>query len=114
MTLGKKTIRKEDVEKILKNHPDNVPIIVSYDGKDGNGTKNYRFIVRPDITPAQFLTIFRRKIKLRSTEAIYIFIINNKQVILPIYSSSMTSLYQEHKDENLILNIRIEKENSFG
>lgn len=115
MTSTGKKISKGEIEKLLLKHPDHVPIIVNYD----KGTERYRFIVKSEITIMQFLCIFRRRSKLSSNEALWLYVkdaSSNKknQAILPPTTSTLSSIYDQYRDDKLILYFEIEKENVFG
>jgi GABA(A) receptor-associated protein len=113
MTSQEKKVSKGDIEKLLLKHPDHVPIITYFD----KNSKQFRFIVKSDLTIMEFLAIFRRRISLDSQEALWLYITDNKnknQVILPPTTSSLSTLYEQHKDDNLILRFQVEKENTFG
>jgi GABA(A) receptor-associated protein len=113
MTSQEKNFSKGDIEKLLLKHPDHVPIITYFD----KNLKQFRFIVKSDLTIMEFLAIFRRRVNLNSQEALWLYVTdkNNKnQVILPPTSSSLSSLYEQYKDDKLVLRFQVEKENTFG
>ena len=127
--INKSDFSKKKIELLLKKYPERVPIVISSSSiKIKN--KDSRFIVPNDMTIAQFIVILRKKISLGSTETIFIFIKSNDasnpsettkeenyvsgKDILVSTTSSILSLYNEYKDENLVLNLYFEKENVFG
>lgn len=113
MTSQEKKVSKGDVEKLLLKHPNHVPIITYFD----KNQKQFRFIVKSDMTIMEFLVIFRRRINLNSQEALWLYVTNKEnknQVILPPTSSTLLSLYEQYKDDKLILRFQVEKENTFG
>ncbi len=132
--INKSEFSKKKIELLLKKYPERVPIIISSSSiKIKN--KETRFIVPNDMTIAQFIVILRQKISLESTESIFIFIksktknitenteesetikeekyVSGKDILVST-TSSILSLYNEYKDENLVLNLYFEKENVFG
>lgn len=112
-TQEKKKITKADVEKLLLKHPNHVPIITHYD----KNQKQFKHIVNAEMTIIEFLATFRRRAKLTSQEAIWLYVVDNKnsnQVILPPTSTTLASLYNDYKDDKLILRFQVEKENTFG
>ena len=138
--INKSEFTRKKVELLLKKYPDRLPIIISSSSiKIKNMHK--RFIVPSDMTIAQFMITLRQKIALGETEGIFIFIKQLKNEsesttaiteteteqkqeteikyksgkdILVSPTSSISSLYKEYKDNNLVLNLYFEKENVFG
>jgi hypothetical protein len=137
--INKSDFSRRKVELLLKKYTDRLPVIISSSSiKIKN--KESRFIVPSDMTISQFMIILRQKISLGSTEAIFIFIKspNNKLAsetnpvslsdsektndakfvsgkdIMVSPTSSIITLYNQYKDENLVLNLYFEKENVFG
>lgn len=137
--INKSEFTRKKVELLLKKYPDRLPIIISSSSiKIKNMHK--RFIVPSDMTIAQFMLTLRQKIALGETEGIFIFIKPSKNEsdspapiesesepkqeteikytsgkdILVSPTSSISSLYKEYKDNNLVLNLYFEKENVFG
>jgi GABA(A) receptor-associated protein len=107
---SKEDITREKIQKILAQHPTRVPIIVRQEKSDDFS----RFLVSEDCTVADFIGLIRKKNKLTPTEGIYIFVKSGKEATLPPSSSTIGSIYKEHKDENLVLNLVYAKENVFG
>jgi GABA(A) receptor-associated protein len=109
---------KNKIETLLKKYPDRVPIIItsrSINLKDNN-TNNTNFIVPSNITIAEFIIILRKRIKIYKEESIFMFVIDNitKKDIMVQSSITIDTLYSQYKDENLILNLYVEKESVFG
>lgn len=69
-----------------------------------------KFLVPSDLTVAQFMYIIRKRIQLPPEKAMFLFV--NK--ILPTTSSTMGSIYDEHKDPDGFLYISYSGENTFG
>ena len=112
---------KNKIETLLKKYPDRVPIIItsrSINLKDNNtnNTNNTNFIVPSNITIAEFIIILRKRIKIYKEESIFMFVIDNitKKDIMVQSSITIDTLYSQYKDENLILNLYVEKESVFG
>lgn len=103
-------ITREKVEKILALHPTRVPIIVRQEKSDDFS----RFLVAEDCTVADFIGLIRKKNKLNPSEGIYIFVKSGKEATLPPSSATIGTIYKEHKDHNLLLNLVYAKENVFG
>ena len=107
---SKKEISRGKIEKILAEYPDRVPVLVRPEKSD----KTYRFLVDENITIMNFLVLLRSKIKMDSSQGIYIFIQTGGEAILPPTSSTMGTIYHEYKNSNLVLNLVYAKENVFG
>ena len=136
---NKSEFTRKKVELLLKKYPDRLPIIISSSSIKIKNTHK-RFIVPYDMTISQFMILLRQKIALGETEAIFIFIKpskNESESPAPIESesepkqeteikytsgkdilvsptTSIITLYNQYKDENLVLNLYFEKENVFG
>jgi len=97
--------------RILIKYPGRIPVIVEKDPKSklSNIDKN-KYLVPIDMTLSQFIYIIRKRIKIDSSEAIFLFI--NNQVATN--SSTMNELYQTHKDKDGFIYISYTSENTFG
>jgi hypothetical protein len=101
-------IIKKEVELIKEKYSMYIPILVR-----SNKIKltQYKYLVNEDVTISQFMTIIKKKIELKSYEALYLFINNT----IPAGSMSLISLYRLHKDPKIdMLIITVCKENTFG
>jgi GABA(A) receptor-associated protein len=116
----KKTTTTE--ERMLKSYkmkslyPDRIPVIIemspssaSYNDYTRSSPK-IKYLVPPDITMGQFIKIFRDKIKIDASKALFFFI-NNK--LFPM-SSLLGTIYESHKDEDGFLYIEFCEESTFG
>ena len=112
---------KKKVEQMILKNPDRVPIIIS-----SNSFKidKLKYIVPNSITIGELMIMLRKKNNINPQEAIFLFIKDNNnnkskskkenEGILVPSSSSLGTLHDKHKDENLILHIFFEKEAVFG
>ena len=98
-TLGK---------KLRNKYPDRIPII--FNCKEDIEISKKKIIVPENISLSQVISIIRKYVSLKKHEALIIFINNT----LPQASSNILTLYNEHKNEDDILDIKISKENTFG
>lgn len=107
---SEKRIIKKEVELIKEKYPKYIPILIRSKNNKIKLTK-YKHLVNEEVTVSQFMTIIKKKISLKSYEAIYLFINNT----IPQGSCSLNSLYKSHKDmETDMLIITVCKENTFG
>ncbi|OAA33691.1 Light chain 3 (LC3) [Moelleriella libera RCEF 2490] len=69
-----------------------------------------KYLVPSDLTVGQFVYVIRKRIKLSPEKAIFIFV----DEVLPPTAALMSSIYEEHKDEDGFLYITYSGENTFG
>ncbi|KAH8956517.1 hypothetical protein BDL97_07G042800 [Sphagnum fallax] len=69
-----------------------------------------KYLVLADLTIGQFVYVIRKRIKLSSEKAIFIFVKN----VLPPTTTMMSSIYEEHKDEDGFFYFTYSGENTFG
>ncbi|POS81154.1 microtubule associated protein 1A/1B [Diaporthe helianthi] len=69
-----------------------------------------KYLVPADLTVGQFVYVIRKRIKLSPDKAIFIFV----DEVLPPTAALMSSIYEEHKDEDGFLYITYSGENTFG
>jgi len=105
-----KNIFVPNINEILDKYPDKIPVIID----DEKKTKVYRYLVCNNMTVAQFLIIFRKKINISTSEAIYMYVKKTKSYHLITTSSSFGSLYETYKTDNNILVMKYAKDNVFG
>jgi GABA(A) receptor-associated protein len=119
-TIESPQFTRKKIEQLLSKHPDRVPIVISSISHKAYGIN--RFIVPLDMTVAGFMTLLRKKVELDPQESIFIFIkktnnssstVSKGDIIAPT-SATLGSLYEQHKDDKLVLNLLYEKENVFG
>ncbi len=115
--------RKKITDNILGKYEDKCPIYLSFDSQlNLKSLKNYnRYIVTNNLTLSQFLLIVKKKINFDATESLSLFIeiydknnSNIKNTILAPLSSSIASIYNNNKNEDGFLYMRLLKENVFG
>ena len=67
-------------------------------------------LTRADLTVGQFVYVIRKRIKLSPEKAIFVFVNN----VLPPTAALMSSIYEEHKEDDGFLYIAYSGENTFG
>jgi len=105
--------RKEESNKIRTKYPDRIPIIVdklNKNNKDIPEIDKKKYLVPSDLTVGQFQYVIRKRIKLDSQKALFIFI-NNK---IPASSDLLKTIFEKEKDEDGFLYIGYTGENTFG
>src|SRR4051812_8850134 len=94
--------RKEESSRILLKYPDRIPVIVERIAKsDIEKVDKTKYLVPNDLTVGQFVYVLRKRIKLTPEKAIFIFV----DEVLPPTAALMSSIYEEHKDEDGFLYI---------
>ncbi|XP_067932433.1 gamma-aminobutyric acid receptor-associated protein-like 2 [Watersipora subatra] len=103
--------RMKESAKIKSKYPDRIPVVVEkVPNSQIQDIDKRKFLVPNDISVAQFMWIIRRRIQLPAEKAIFLFL----GKVLPQSSTSMSQIYQEHKDEDGFLYIAYSGENTFG
>ena len=102
--------RIKESTKVLEKYEGRLPVIVETTDKNIPPIDKKKFLVPKDITVGQFQYIIRKRIKLKPEIALF-FYVNN---IIPSTNSSMSLIYDEHKDEDNFLYIEYCGENTFG
>jgi GABA(A) receptor-associated protein len=104
--------RQTESAKIIKKYEGRIPVIVTkdYKCKLDDMTRN-KFLAPGDLTLGQFMYVIRKRIKLKETESIFMFV--NDTVLAPT-SHTMNTLYEHYKDEDGFLYLVYCNENVFG
>lgn len=104
--------RKKESDKIKTKYPNRFPIIINKAKKcDLLEIEKTKFLIPGDLTISQFMCVIRKRIKLESTDSLFLFI-NDKTI--PLSSSLISSIYHEHKDDDGFLYVSYCSENVFG
>ena len=106
------TQRQQEAERIRKKFPDRIPVIVERSKSCTNvpTIDKQKYLVPSDLTVGQFVYVIRKRIKLTSEQAIFVFVGN----YLPPTASMMSALYETHKDTDSFLYVTYSGENTFG
>ena len=84
---------KHEVNRILLKYPDRAPIMVKRDTKNTPEIEQHKYLVPMDLTVGQFLYVIRKRIKLNSDTALYIFI----NGMLICNSAPIGAVYETYK-----------------
>lgn len=104
--------RKTESDKIKTKYPNRYPIIINKTKKcELPEIEKSKFLIPGDLTIGQFIYVVRKRVKLNESESLFLFI-NDKTI--PLTSSLISSVYEEHKDEDGFLYISYCNENVFG
>ncbi|KAF3483556.1 uncharacterized protein GIQ15_02880 [Arthroderma uncinatum] len=103
--------RKAEAERIRQKYADRIPVICEKVEKSDIATiDKKKYLVPADLTVGQFVYVIRKRIKLSPEKAIFIFV----DEVLPPTAALMSSIYEEHKDDDGFLYITYSGENTFG
>lgn len=105
--------RLEESSRVLKKYPDRVPVICEKSVINSSNCPDIdkkKYLVPSDLTMGQFLYVIRKRLKLSSEKALFLFVGN---VMVP---STMTldRIYNTYRDNDGFLYITYSLENVFG
>ena len=105
--------RFAESERILKKHPDRIPIICEKSKSNSYDLPNitkHKYLVPKELTVCQFNYFVRQRLKLASDESLFLFI--NKKIISS--TSIIGEIYTYEKDDDGFMYIEYAKEQTFG
>lgn len=103
--------RKNESDKIMNKYPSRIPIIVEkYEKCTFDEIDKRKYLVPKDLNMNQFTFIIRKRIKLDSSQAIFLMINNT------LCPSNVTvgDIYNEYHNNDGFLYIQYSSENTFG
>ena len=101
--------RKKQSANILTKYPTSIPIFID----STNMTKKIdkpKFVIPNGFTIGQLLVAIRMRTKLTSTTALFVFVNNHLMSV----TTTITSVYEDYKDEDGFLYICCSEESTFG
>ena len=101
--------RKQQSTNILTKYPTSVPVFIDSSGMHKMIDKP-KFVIPQGFTIGQLMMSIRMRMKLNQATALFIFIDNQ---LVPV-TTTISSLYQSHKDEDGFMYICCSEENTFG
>ena len=103
--------RQAEAARIAQRFKDRVPVICEkVENSDIPEIDKRKYLVPVDLTVGQFVYVIRKRIKLPSEKAIFIFVND----ILPPTAALISTIYEEHKDDDGFLYVLYSGENTFG
>lgn len=116
----KATFKKENVfekraelcQRITKQYPSRVPVIVEVAPKSKLILNRKKFLAPQDISVGGLLNEIRRQSSLKPAEAIFLFC-GSGGVLVPT-SYKLAQVYEKYKDEDGFLYFTVAMENTFG
>src|SRR5689334_7019130 len=95
--------RKEESTRLKEKYPDKIPTIIEKaDTARIQKMEKHKFIFGKELTMGQILLIIRQKLKLDSTQTIFLFVDNR---IIPLNDMTVGSLYERESDKDGFLYI---------
>ena len=108
LSLEERTL---EATKIRAKYPDRIPVIVTKSEKSNISDINKcKFLVPSDLSVGQFIYIIRKRVKLNSEDAIFLFFNNSLQ---PSHAL-MGDIYKQYADESGFLMAKYSGESVFG
>ena len=105
-----------NLEQILNKYPDRIPVIIQKADKC-NLTKldNNKYLIPRCLKMSDVIFIIRKKIKIESKQAIFIFVQSEKDGGILVPSNNVLGdVYDEFKSSDKLLYITYTLENTFG
>lgn len=104
--------RKNESTKIVNKYKDRVPIIVEVNEQNKNELvlDKSKYLVPYDLTISQFMYVIRKRLKLQSEKALFVFFNNN----LPAASDTCANVYKNYKNQDGFLYALVSLESTFG
>jgi GABA(A) receptor-associated protein len=102
--------RSKESTTMLQRFPDRIPIIVERRCEQVPRIDKRKYMAPSSLTMGQFAYVIRKRLKLKSSDAIFLFL--NKKLMTQ--ASSLESVYAREKDEDGFLYVIYDFENSFG
>lgn len=105
--------RAEESARMLKEHPDYVPVIIerAKSSRDMETMSKHKFLVKSVRTVAEFMMTVRKNLTIDETTAIYL---HTTEGSILSSQENMATLYEREKDEDGFLYVVYSKENTFG
>ena len=105
--------RYEEAKKVLQKYPDRVPIICEksfFSSNDCPIIDKNKYLVPTNLSVCQFLHVIRKRMKLNSEKALFLFIEGNSVGL----TKKIGDIYNIYKSEDLFLYTNYSLENTFG
>lgn len=104
--------RKKESEFVINKYNDRIPVIVEKsDSSKVVDIDKHKYLIPKDLSAGQFMYLIRKRIKINSVDALFIFV-NNETI--PLMNQSMGELYEQSADKDGFLYISYASENTFG
>ena len=104
--------RLNESKRMRKKYPERIPVIVEKSAGDTLGLEldKTKYLVPCDLTVGQLVYVIRKRLNLDAEKALF-FLIQN---IIPTSSALISTVYDDHKDDDGYLYVIYSSENTFG
>ena len=105
--------RLSESNRIRMKYPERIPIICEKTNSSSNSVPDLdksKYLVPCDLTLGQFMFVIRKRMKLPSENALFLFVKGS----IPSSNTIISNLYDAKKDEDGFLYINYSGENTFG
>jgi len=103
--------RAAEAARIREKYPDRIPVICEKEPRsDIPPVDKRKYLIPMDLTVGQFVYVIRKRISIPPEKAIFIFVNNT----LPPTAALMSTVYEQHKDEDGFMYMMYGGENTFG
>jgi len=103
--------RLRESRRLIIKYDDRVPILIKPGNAHTPEVDKFKYLVPHTLKVSEFANVIRKKVKLRSFQALFIFVGNG---ILPPMNSTIYDVYNEYQNEDGFLYITYSLENTFG
>ena len=105
--------RLTESNRVINKFPDRIPILCQRSLKDTNNLPyidKHKYLVPKNLTIGQVLYVIRKRLKLSSEKALFIFVHDH----IPSTTQMVLDIYNKHKDIDGFLYLYYSCENVFG
>lgn len=103
--------RAAEAARIREKYPDRIPVICEKDPRsDIPPVDKRKYLIPVDLTVGQFIYVIRKRISVPPEKAIFIFVNNT----LPPTAALMSTVYEQHKEDDGFMYMAYGGENTFG
>ena len=102
--------RLNESNRIKSKYKEKIPVIIERSNKCEYNIDKNKYLVPSDLKMQELIYIIRKRIKIKDSEAIFIYVNN----ILPQSNKLISEIYDENKDEDGFLYVKFSTENTFG
>jgi GABA(A) receptor-associated protein len=102
--------RSKESQLMCSRYPNRIPVIVQKRKEHIVTIDKRKFMTPRDLNMAQFVFVIRKRLKMKSTEAIFLFTGNT----LVQANATLGEIYEKHHDHDGFLYITYDFENAFG
>ena len=103
--------RQNESQRIVKKYPERIPVVVCKNyGDNLPDIDKQKYLVPKDMSLGQFIYIIRKRIKLKSEQALFIMVNHSLQP----GNKLLDEIYETNKSEDNFLYVVYSSENTFG